>query len=119
MSPRRFDPDVLRREMEEQRGAFLESARIETGRLGAAQERLQAVWQSELDEDLLLELQRRAHKIAGRGGTFGFPQVSETARALEREMDRIIRASKPMGAKDVQAIGDMLERVRLAVETMS
>ena len=119
MKPRRLDPEALLREAENQREAFRQSATTECQRLADAQARLQAVRQNGRDEDLLFELQRRAHKLAGRGGTFGFPQVSETARALEVEMDRIIRSSEPVGAPDVDLLGDMVSKVQSAVDVMS
>lgn len=119
MKPRKFDPDALRREMENQREAFRQSAATESRNLADAQTRLQAVWLDGRDEDLLFELQRRAHKLAGRGGTFGFPQVSETARALEIEMDRIIKSADPIAAPDVDLLGDMVRKVQSAVDVMS
>ena len=119
MKRRKFDPEVLCREMEEQREAFRQSASTESARLVDAQARLRMVWQDGWDEDLLFELQRRAHKLAGRGGTFGFPQVSETARALEVEMDRIIRSAEPVGAPDMDLLGDMVGKVQAAVDVMS
>ncbi len=119
MPTRKFDPDVLRREMDAQRDAFRDAARSELQRLGDARTRLQAVWQDERDEDLLFELQRRAHKLAGRGGTFGFPQVSDTARALEIEMGRIIGSDMPIGAQDMETLSEMIEGVGNAVNAMS
>lgn len=119
MPRRKFDPDALRREMDAQRDAFRDSARSEMQRLGDARTRLRAVWQDARDEDLLFELQRRAHKLAGRGGTFGFPQVSDTARALEIEMDRIIGSNTPMGTQDMETLSEMIEGVGNAIKAMS
>lgn len=118
MSPRKFDPEILRREMETQRSAFREIACTEMQRLGDARARLQTAWQEERNEDLLFELQRRAHKLAGRGGTFGFPQVSDTARALEVEMDRIIKSSAPLVSGDIDSVSGLVSQVETAVASM-
>ncbi len=114
-----FGPDTLRRAMESQREAFHGFARTEMQRLNDARDRLWAVWQDERDEDLLFELQRRAHKLAGRGGTFGFPKISETARALEIEMDRIIRSDEPIETPDMEMLSNMVGKVEAAVDVMS
>jgi chemotaxis protein histidine kinase CheA len=118
MSSREFNPEVLRREIEAQRGVFCQNASLEMQRLGDARARLEAVWQDERDEDLLFELQRRAHKLAGRGGTFGYPQVSDTARALEVEMNRIIKSSDPIAAKDMDTVAGLVVEMAAAVAAM-
>ena len=80
--------------------------------------RLQSIWQDERDEDLLFEFQRRAHKLAGRGGTFGYPEVSDTARALEVEMDRIIKSPAPLAVQDVDSVSALIGRMEAAVAAM-
>lgn len=44
------------------------------------------------DDQEGLELQRLAHNLAGSGGTFGFPEVSRTARELDISLGKILRA---------------------------
>lgn len=47
-------------------------------------ERLQSLCQAQsLSEDDRLTLRTIAHKLAGTGSTFGFPQISEAGRTLE------------------------------------
>lgn len=41
---------------------------------------------SELSTDVLNELERRAHKLAGTLSTFEFPQLSAVCRALEHDL---------------------------------
>ena len=52
------------------------------GELLVLQERSQALGEN-LDPGLLPVLCAQAHALAGSGGTFGFPLVSEAAAALE------------------------------------
>lgn len=116
---RKFDPDTLRRELDAQREAFRDIARGQMDALEAAFIVLQGDATKRADEELLFELHRHAHKLAGRGGTFGFPQVSETARALEIEMDRILRAGEPLNAGDIAGIGTMMADIGTAVDGMA
>ena len=66
----------------------------------------------------LFEFQRRAHKLAGRGGTFGYPELSEVARTMETEMDRIIRSESPVNSQEVDRIAEMISAVEGAVTSM-
>ena len=116
---RKFDADALRRELDAQRDAFRDTARGQMDTLEAAFVILQEDVTKRADEEHLFKLHRHAHKLAGRGGTFGFPQVSETARALEIEMDRILRAGEPLNAGDIACIGAMMAEIGTAVDGMA
>lgn len=51
---------------------------------------LEALCTDELDERavVLAAIERIAHRIAGGGGTFGFPELSTSAEALEQAAER-------------------------------
>ncbi len=46
-----------------------------------------------LSQDALVSLQSLAHGLSGSGTTFGFPEVSETGRALDIYLDKVIKNS--------------------------
>ena len=68
---------------------------------------------SRLDRDLLTtalatndhpEMQRLAHSLAGAGGLFGFPEISDAGQRLEDALD------ENADAGDVRAAGEALLR---------
>lgn len=64
-------------------------------RLREIDEAWQAVRESAWNEEAVRLLYRLAHSLSGAGATFGFPAVSEAARALEH---RLQTAAKSRGA---------------------
>ncbi len=50
---------------------------------------LDRVGHSEFDADAMRDLCLRVHRLAGSGATYGFPRISECARALERLLEGI------------------------------
>ena len=66
---------------------------------------------ADVPQELLEELHARLHKLAGSGGTFGFPELSSQARALEVSIkDWLDTATRPTDAawlawqSDLQAL---------------
>jgi diguanylate cyclase (GGDEF)-like protein len=53
-------------------------------KLGEIESGWNSLWRLRWDAETLRTLHRRAHSLVGSGATFGFPALSETARALER-----------------------------------
>lgn len=58
-------------------------------------------------------VRRQAHGLAGSGGTFGFPELSQSARALERRIQALQQESVPLSASLEADIG----REVLAIKT--
>lgn len=57
---------------------------------------LEAAWTAAEPLALRLEsVKRQAHGLAGSGGTFGFPELSLAARALERRIQAIQDEGRP------------------------
>jgi len=110
---------ALQAEIEAYRGEFCANAAKEFECLSSALEVVKAAGRDGADEDTLFELQRRAHKLAGRGGTFGYHDLSSTARTLEVEMDRAIRSSEPMTPSGLERISGMIDAVGAAVRSLS
>lgn len=111
--------EALQAEIEAHRGEFCANAVKEFDGLCAALDMVKSAGPDGADEETLFELQRRAHKLAGRGGTFGYHDLSTSARALEIEMDRIIRSTNPMTPSEMDNIGVMIDAVGAAVRSMT
>lgn len=77
-------------------------------RLLEARQLLAACRQAPADDDRLRELHRSVHKLAGTAGTFGMPEVSRDARAIEDDLDQLLlRPGRDAAAFD--AVGGMLD----------
>jgi periplasmic divalent cation tolerance protein len=59
-------------------------------------------------EEGLSELRRLAHTIAGAAGTFGFPEISETALEVEVACDAALAGEEPREA----ATGPLRQLIR-------
>jgi len=78
-------------------------------------ETLQADWQPNLVE----ELHREAHTIAGTGLTFGFKQLGETARQLEHAIQPLSQSEQPPNEAQSQQIVTLISELQQAVEQES
>jgi diguanylate cyclase (GGDEF)-like protein len=70
--------------------------------------------------DALRELHRLAHSLTGAGGTFGFPEVTRTARALERYLKEHQEPSErpeEAGEETALRVEALLEDLRTAART--
>ncbi len=69
-------------------------------RLAEMDEAFRAARDAGFTGDALRTFHRLAHSLAGAGGTFGFPQVSEAARDLERLLNTLLkRGTSPEDAE--------------------
>ena len=57
------------------------------------------------------ELRRAFHKLAGSGGSYGFPEVSARSRAGEIEAKRLLDATAPVSAAGFATLREMVEAV--------
>lgn len=70
-------------------------------RLLEARQLLAACREAPADDGRLRELHRCVHKLAGTAGTFGMPEVSREARAIEEQLDVLLQRA----GRDVAAFG--------------
>jgi HPt (histidine-containing phosphotransfer) domain-containing protein len=86
-------------------------------RLGEAEQLLAACREAPVDDARLLGLHRCVHKLAGTAGTFGMPEVSREARAIEDVLDSLLaRAGRDRAAFDTAAgmLDALAQRARAA-----
>lgn len=91
-------------------------------RLPERLEEIEITWKEVRDRgwalDALRELHRLTHSLTGAGGTFGFPEVTRTARALERCLKEQLEPSEPSRDEAVVLrVEALLEDLRTAAET--
>lgn len=97
--------EELKAQLEALRQNFI--AQLPT-RLQALQSSLEK-WRATWDEAELVEFHRVAHSLTGAGATFGCDDLSEVARALEKQL-----VSSEL-AKDLDKVEQLLDGVRLAI----
>lgn len=61
-------------------------------------------------------LHRLAHSLTGAGSTFGYPEVSRTARVLERFLKSVLDGSRPSGEEASRQLATLLQGVRCAAQ---
>ncbi|MGI9412720.1 MAG: response regulator [Hyphomicrobiales bacterium] len=67
---------------------------------------------------LLFEMHRLAHKLAGRGGTFGYPDVSKRGAALEAAVAEIRAAEGNFPAANLRRMYDLIAGLRTAIDAL-
>lgn len=72
---------------------------------------------TEKQPEALDGLKRAFHKLAGSGGSYGIPAVSETARVGEAAAQRLLQDSAPGEPSDFASIGTHIEAVAAAFES--
>jgi len=58
-----------------------------------------------------------AHKLAGSAGTYGFPELSRTARALELTCQSLIEQSQEPSEADMKGLTELIQAMRDAAES--
>ena len=79
------------------------------GQLGARLDELEAAWRT----GDFGEVHRQAHKLAGTAGTFGVPEISTLARALEHRLTRA-REGVPLTESEQAEAEGFLRQLREA-----
>jgi diguanylate cyclase (GGDEF)-like protein len=85
-------------------------------RLAELDEAWAAVVASGWETGRVRTLYRLAHSLTGAGSTFGFPEVSRTARVLERFLKTVVDGGRPSGEEASGQIERLLEGVRRAAQ---
>jgi len=95
------------------RAAYLGEAPVRIGELSASLGRLRR-----RDRSAVEELERYFHRLAGSGGSYGFPDVTTCSRAAEHAVHAIAAAGRDIERADLEvierAILDLTEAFRLA-----
>jgi CheY-like chemotaxis protein len=77
---------------------------------------IEDVWCTTIMEDqtadILRELHRLSHGLAGSGRTFGYPGISTCAQGIERIIEAALAEAAPVGAADAQKISNLIQRLR-------
>ncbi len=100
--------DTLRSQLQALNEKFAERLGGELKDLRQRADQLLHVREQEQRRRLMLDLHEGLHRLAGTAGTFGFTQLGQQARLLERRAELWLDAAKPSGqalSKIVQAIG--------------
>jgi diguanylate cyclase (GGDEF)-like protein len=91
------------------------------GRLPERLEEIESTWKEVRDSgwalDPLRELHRLSHSLSGAGGTFGYPEVTRTARALERYLKECLESSGPPGEQAASRVETLLADLREAAHS--
>jgi HPt (histidine-containing phosphotransfer) domain-containing protein len=70
-----------------------------------------SIRRSEMPAASLVELERKAHNLAGSGGTFNFPRLSEAARCLEKAVQSLRAHGNPPGPEEEQLLSRVIENL--------
>ena len=81
-------------------------------RLAEIEEACRAAREAGFTGEPLRTFHRLVHSLAGAGGTFGFPEVSEVSRGLEHLLKPLLGEGTPPGEAQIGEIGDFLARLR-------
>lgn len=85
-------------------------------RLAELEDAWAAVAASGWEEGRVRTLHRLAHSLTGAGSTFGYPEVSRTARVLERFLKSSLDGSGPAGMEAAGQVERLLEAVQRAAQ---
>jgi diguanylate cyclase (GGDEF)-like protein len=85
-------------------------------RLAEMDDAWSAVTASGWEEERVRTLHRLAHSLTGAGSTFGYPEVSRTARILERFLKAALDGSGPAGEGAANQVARLLEGVQRAAQ---
>lgn len=81
-------------------------------RLAEIEEACHAAREAGFAGEPLRTFHRLVHSLAGAGGTFGFPEVSEVSRGLERLLKTCLGSEVPLSASEIGEIEGFLTRLR-------
>src|SRR5690349_8635964 len=81
-------------------------------RLAEIEEACRAAREAGFAGEPLRTFHRLAHSLAGAGGTFGFPEVSEVSRDLEHLLKKCLGSESPPNESEIGEIEGFLVRLR-------
>lgn len=90
-------------------------------RLPERLEEIEITWKEVRDSgwapDPLRDLHRLSHSLTGAGGTFGYPEVTRTARGLERCLKECLDSSVPLGEQAAARVETLISELRQAAHS--
>jgi HPt (histidine-containing phosphotransfer) domain-containing protein len=104
--PVRTPDEKLAAALRELRAEYLEQSPQRLAELWSAFARVQNG-----DADGLARLQSFAHRLAGTGGSYGLPAVTDTARALDQACRALRETGNAPRPADVQQVRSLLQGV--------
>ena len=81
-------------------------------RLAEIEDACRAARDSGFTGEPLRTFHRLVHSLAGAGGTFGFPEVSEVSRGLERLLKTSLATDASLSVSQIGEIESFLTRLR-------
>jgi diguanylate cyclase (GGDEF)-like protein len=87
------------------------------GKLDALEAAFAALQATPGDHELLRDFHRQAHSLTGSGASYGFAELSRTARTLELALKRALDSSAPMPPAALEEIRRHLDVVRHSAVT--
>lgn len=103
--------DPLEQQLRELRREYLADSALRVGELQGIRARLAAG-----ERAALAELRQGFHRLAGSGGSYGFPQVSSSAREGEQLAQGLLAGDRAPAAADLAALDGCIERIRIAFD---
>jgi HPt (histidine-containing phosphotransfer) domain-containing protein len=64
------------------------------------------------EESLCSTAYRQVHSLAGSSGTYGFPEISEVARAAEALLKQSLDARRPLPPAQQSQVDDLMAKLR-------
>lgn len=98
--------DALAEALRKLRSEYLKDAPLRISELWALLERVERGERRALDE-----LGRALHKLAGSGGSYGFPGISDRSRTAEQGIQRVLASGAGVSESDLGALRSMIEDV--------
>lgn len=92
-------PDSLEAALRALRAEYLFEAPERVRELSAALGRLRA-----RDTSALEDLARYFHRLAGSGGSYGFPEITERSRTAEHAVVRLAAEARPLQREDFEIL---------------
>lgn len=107
--------DPVAAKMEELKASFRERAIESMHALSDALKLLEADKSSDKVKETLRDIRGIAHKLAGRGGTFGFPEISEVGSQLELAVYDVLDAEDPCDPSNQERMRNLVTQLNSVI----
>lgn len=99
--------EALARQLRRLRAEYLAAATQRVAELHALSARLAA----DQAGTTLAQLRQAFHRLAGSGGSYGFPRISAASREAEQLLQHLASQPLPLAGGDLTAISDRIEAI--------
>jgi len=100
------------------RKTFREEARLDMAIIEGHSKDLACTAVQSKTNTLLFEMHRLAHKLSGRSGTFGYPEISKRSAVLEGTLAEIRAEEGELSAEQQNQIGELVAGLHTAVDAL-